>query len=162
MTADDRVLMPLPFHHVFPWITATLTCLTVGATLILPKSPTGPEIAEALKLGRATIIVGVPSLYEAMLTGIRRRIGAGGRLPALAFGGGLGLAKWLRHVGGGRLGSTLMGPVRRAVAPDLRLLVSGGAHLSVDVEQRCWRWVGTSGPATGSPRPRLRSPRRPW
>ncbi|MCP4383352.1 MAG: AMP-binding protein [Hyphomicrobiales bacterium] len=134
VTAEDRVLMPLPLHHVFPWITATLTCLTVGATLILPESPTGPQIAEALRLGRGTIIVGVPRLFEAMLAGIRGRIGSKGRLAILAYNSGLGLAKGLRHVNGGWLGSTLLAPVRRAIAPDLRLLVSGGARLPIGVE----------------------------
>ena len=134
VTAEDRVLMPLPFHHVFPWITATLTCLTIGAPLILPESPTGPQIAEALKLGRATIIVGVPRLYEAMLAGIRARLASKGHFSALAFDGGLGLAKRLHRISGGRLGSALMAPLRRAIAPELRLLVSGGAHLPVEVE----------------------------
>ncbi|MCB1502961.1 MAG: AMP-binding protein [Bauldia sp.] len=133
---DDRVLMPLPMHHVFPWITATLSSLTVGATLVLPEAPTGPQIAEALRLGRPTVIAGVPRLYEAMLAGIRERIrSSGGRLARIAFDGGMGLAVQLRRHSEGKLGGALLGSVRRAVAPDLRLVVSGGAHLPQRVQE---------------------------
>ncbi|WP_421726137.1 AMP-binding protein [Bauldia sp.] len=135
VSTDDRVLMPLPLHHVFPWITATLTCLTVGAPMILPESATGPHIAEALRTGRATIIVGVPRLYEAMLTGIRGRIASRGRPATLIFDAGTGLAKGLRSIGLGGVATAVTAPFRRAIAPDLRLLVSGGAHLPLEIEQ---------------------------
>jgi long-chain acyl-CoA synthetase len=131
VTARDRVLMPLPMHHVFPWITATLSSVTAGATLIFPEGLTGPQIAEALRLGRPTMVIGVPRLYDALLAGIRTRVAGAGRLATSAFDRLLGLATRLAPTPFRRLGTGLLAPLRRAVAPDLRLLVSGGAPLSV-------------------------------
>src|SRR5690606_19501865 len=35
--ADDRVLVPLPFHHTYPFTVGVLTVLGTGATVILPS-----------------------------------------------------------------------------------------------------------------------------
>lgn len=118
----DRVLMPLPMHHVFPWIVGTLVPLAAGAAVVLPQGMTGPEIATALKLGKPTVAVGVPKLFEAVLDAIRSRFGWVGREILRRTGGfdartGIGM------------GPLLMGPVRRKAAPALRLMVSGGAKL---------------------------------
>jgi long-chain acyl-CoA synthetase len=130
----DRVLLPLPMHHVFPWITAALSSVTNGATLIFPEGLTGPQIAEAMRLGRPTIVIGVPRLYDAMLAGIRARVAGAGRLAVSVFEGLLRLSRRLAPTPFRRLGTALLWPLRRAVAPDLHLLVSGGAPLSVETQ----------------------------
>lgn len=135
VSSRDRVFQPLPMHHVFPWITATLTCLTLGATLVLPESPSGPHIAEAMKLARPTIVIGVPRLYEALLAGIRTRLKSAGGWALAGYEALLWLSRRLGRATGGRFGPVLLAPVRRLAAPDLRMLISGGAHLSVEVEE---------------------------
>jgi long-chain acyl-CoA synthetase len=125
---DDRVLMPLPLHHVYPWITATLPTLRLGAVLILPESAAGPHVADALRAGRPTVIVGVPKLYDAFLAGLRGRARSIGRLAGAAFDGLLRLAIAAQRAGL-PLGPALFAPLRRAAAPDLRMLVCGGARL---------------------------------
>lgn len=145
--AGDRVLMPLPMHHVFPWITATLTTLTVGAVLILPQGPTGPHMAEAMRLTRPTILVGVPRLFEAMLAGIRTRLRAQSAVMLHAFETLLWLSLRLARVTGGQAGRVLMAPFRRRIAPELEIMVSGGAHMPPDVEAelRALGWDARSG-----------------
>ena len=135
VSSRDRVFQPLPMHHVFPWITATLTCLTLGATLVLPESTSGPHIAEAMKLARPTIVIGVPRLYEALLAGIRARLRSAGRWGLAAYEALLWLSMRLRRATGGRFGPVLLAPIRRRAAPDLRMLISGGAHLPASVEE---------------------------
>jgi len=44
MSADDRVLLPLPLHHVYPFVVGMLTPLACEAPIIMPHSLTGPEI----------------------------------------------------------------------------------------------------------------------
>ncbi|MEO1275646.1 MAG: AMP-binding protein [Pseudomonadota bacterium] len=126
--ARDQVLLPLPMHHVYPWITATLSAIAVGATLILPESASGPHIATALRVSRPTVIIGVPRLYEAMLEGIRSKVRRSGWLAAGVFDALMGAAIRLNRSGGsggaGWIARTLTAPVRRSFAPDLRLLVS--------------------------------------
>ena len=129
---DERVCLPLPLFHVYPFVVGMLTPLAAGATLILPAGISGPEIARALRDGRATAMIGVPRLYDALLAAIRSRA-AGRPVVGAAFGRLLILSAWMRRRHGWRLGSRLLAPVRRAAAPDLRLLVSGGAKLEPEL-----------------------------
>jgi len=62
----DRELNLLPLHHVYPFTAAFLTPLCVGATVIFPRSLKGPDIMEAARSQRATIIVVVPQVLQAM------------------------------------------------------------------------------------------------
>lgn len=133
LTGDDRVLMPLPMHHIYPWVTATLTSLTVGATLVLPESPTGPHIATALRLVRPTVMIGVPRLYEALVTGVRQRVRGAGRLADMLFGMLISASMNLRKATRINVGRIVFWPLRRQIAPGLRMMVSGGANVTRDV-----------------------------
>lgn len=135
LDASDRVLMPLPMHHVYPWITAVLTSVTLGARIILPESPSGPHIAEALKLCPPTLIVGVPRLYDAMLLGIQSRAASKGKLAARLVGMLTALSIRLRRLTGGRIGHQLLAPLRRTIGRDLRMLISGGANLTAETTE---------------------------
>ncbi|UVS61647.1 MULTISPECIES: AMP-binding protein [Nitrosomonas] len=61
---DDRLLLPLPLHHVFPFICGMLLPLALGLTIVLPHALTGPQIVRAMQQSQATVMVGVPRLYE--------------------------------------------------------------------------------------------------
>ncbi len=129
VTADDRVLVPLPLYHVYPFVVGTLTPLALGITIVFPEGLTGPQIVAALKEGETTVMVGVPRLYEALMDAVRGRLKALGRVPAALFGGALALSSWLRRRMGWHAGRLLFGSFRRRIAPRLRLMVSGGAKL---------------------------------
>ena len=45
----DRVLLPLPLHHAYPFVVGMLTPLTCGAAVVLPASTTGPSLMQALR-----------------------------------------------------------------------------------------------------------------
>ncbi len=144
---DDRVLLPLPLHHSYPFIVGMLVPLASGATIVLPEGVGGPQIVGALRDGRVSVLIGVPRLYEALLSGIMARAAALGGLRAAAFRGLMALSIGLRRRFGKRVGLQLFGRVHRELAPRLRLLVCGGARLDADVE---WRleglgWLVTSG-----------------
>jgi len=62
----DRVLLPLPLHHVYPFVVGLLAPLSLGVPVILPPSLTGPQMLRAMRGARATVIVGVPRLYRAL------------------------------------------------------------------------------------------------
>jgi long-chain acyl-CoA synthetase len=51
--AGDRALLPLPFHHAYPFIVGILTTLTLGIAIVLPGASTGPALARALRDGQA-------------------------------------------------------------------------------------------------------------
>jgi len=126
---DDRVLLPLPLHHAYPYVVGLLTPLASGACVVFPEAPTGPEIVAALKAARATTLIGVPRLYTALIAGIEARVAARGRLARTLFGALLSLSTWARQRLGWRLGRRLFASLHRQMAPDLVHVVSGGAKL---------------------------------
>ena len=133
---QDRVLLPLPLHHVYPFSVGLLTVLGVGATLILPRSLVGPRIAEALRAGRATILLGVPRLYEALWSRLEERLGGQRRWRQRLFHAGVDLSLRLQSRLGRPVGRWLFRPVMKRLAPSLRLAVNGGAALDPAIARR--------------------------
>ena len=70
VSEEDRMLVPLPLHHVYPFVMGILAPLTLGLTIVLPHSLTGPQLVRALKEGEVSVITGVPRLYTALYSGI--------------------------------------------------------------------------------------------
>ena len=131
----DRALLPLPLHHVYPLTVGFMTPLASGAAVVLPSGVGGPELVEALQVGRATHMVGVPRLYEALLAGIRARIRARGRAAARLFSLMLWASIVMRRLTGFRIGRALFRGLHRQLASDLGLLACGGAALDVAIER---------------------------
>jgi long-chain acyl-CoA synthetase len=126
---DDRVLLPLPLHHVYPFVMGMLTPLTAGLPIIMPQSLTGPQLVRALREGEASLMIGVPRLYEALYSGIEGRAKSSGRIAATLFGVGVGLCANLRRRMGVDIGKLPLRPLRQRFGPKLRVLASGGAAL---------------------------------
>ena len=137
--SDDRVLLPLPLHHTYPLTVGVLAPLAIGTTIVLPAGITGPQIMRALRECRCTIMIAVPRLYEAMLAGIEQRIAGAPRPIGGAFRALLALSIRVRRRFGRRIGKLLFAPLHRRIAPDLRLLASGGARLDPEV---AWKLEG--------------------
>ena len=70
IAADDRVLLPLPLHHTYPFTVGLMTVLARGATIVFPAGISGPEIAAAAKDAHPTALLAVPRLCEALWSGI--------------------------------------------------------------------------------------------
>src|SRR5215210_9391582 len=66
VSGEDRVLLPLPLHHVYPFVMGMLTPVAAALPMIMPQSLTGPQLVRALREGEATLMVGVPRLYGAL------------------------------------------------------------------------------------------------
>jgi long-chain acyl-CoA synthetase len=128
VTPGDRVCLPLPLHHVYPFVVGLLTPLALGLPLVLPHALTGPQIVRALKESEATVLVGVPRLYSALLSAIEIELASRGRGVATAVRLALDLSIWGRRLGL-RWGARLFRAVRMRIGPRLRLLTSGGAAL---------------------------------
>jgi long-chain acyl-CoA synthetase len=129
----DRVLLPLPLHHAYAFTVGCLGCLASGATLVLPAGISGPEIVRALRLERATMVIGVPRLYESILAGIRAKVARRGRRAAVWFERLLALSLWLRRSLGLRIGRVLFRTLHRSLGGSLRVLASGGAQLDPEL-----------------------------
>lgn len=132
----DRMFVPLPLHHVYPFSVGMLLALAAGVPMGLPRRMTGPAIANGLKQTEATIIVAVPGLYQALFAAIESRIRQRGRLSLLAFRLALHLSILTKRYLGVQVGRRLFAGARRRVAPRLRTMVSGGAALDPGLGER--------------------------
>jgi long-chain acyl-CoA synthetase len=145
VTEDDRMLVPLPLHHVYPFVMGILAPLTLGLTIVLPHSLTGPQLVRALKEGEVSVITGVPRLYTALYSGISRQAKSGGRATAALFRISSGLSTRVRRLTGLDAGRFLMHPLRNRLGPRLQTLASGGAPLDPDLAHKLegmgWRIV---------------------
>ncbi|MEO7371601.1 MAG: AMP-binding protein, partial [Ilumatobacteraceae bacterium] len=67
-TEDDRVCIPVPFYHCFGMVIGNLANLTHATTTVLP-SPSFDPLAtlQALETERCTSVLGVPTMFIAML-----------------------------------------------------------------------------------------------
>lgn len=136
LTPSDRVALPLPLHHVYPFVLGLLAPLALGLPLILPQALTGPQVLRALKEGEATVMVGVPRLYAAMVAGIEARVAARGGIAAVLMRGFMAWSLFLNRLGLDA-GRVLFGHLLHArLAPKLRLLACGGAALETELAAR--------------------------
>ncbi|WP_290650382.1 AMP-binding protein [Aquisalimonas sp.] len=133
---NDRILVPLPFHHVYPFTLGILVPLRLGIPLIIPYSLVGPQIVRALQVGKPTIMLGVPRLYEAIWSALQERVSGRGALAQRLFHGMLALSMQARRRLGWRLGRRLFRSLHQRLAPQLRLVVAGGAALDPELAEK--------------------------
>jgi long-chain acyl-CoA synthetase len=133
---QDRVLLPLPLHHTYPFVVGMLTPLTCGTAIVLPGGTTGPSLMQSLREGDVTALIGVPRLYEALRVAIAQRIDTHNRAVRVASRALLTFLMFLQRSTGLQPGRLLFTAVRHRVAPKLRLMVSGGARLDRDIEEQ--------------------------
>jgi long-chain acyl-CoA synthetase len=135
----DAVLVPLPLHHVYPFLVGLLTCLCSGACIVFPEAASGPQIMAAIRLAEVSAIVGVPRLYTAIIAALEARLAASRPVARIAFRALLDFSVFLRRRWGIAAGRYLFERQRCKIGPRLRLLVSGGARLEPEV---LWPLVG--------------------
>jgi len=129
---SDRMLMPLPLHHVYPFVIGILTPLALGAPILFPHAVTGPEILRALRTAEGTIIIGVPRLYRILYAGIQGRFESYGHMAAGLFRAMLALSGGIRQRTGIYAGKWLWRPLHRQMGPKLRIVACGGAALEAE------------------------------
>lgn len=137
--SDERLLLPLPFHHVYPFMVGVLAPLAQGLPVIFPYSLTGPQILRALRDGRATAMVGVPRIYAAFYAAIERRVEQRSRRLSRIFRAVLACSGASLRWWGLPWGRRVFAPLRKQFAPHLRTLVYGGAPLAPDL---AWKLAG--------------------
>src|SRR6266567_4015056 len=133
---DDHLLLPLPLHHVYPFVIGMLAPLTMGLTMVIPQSLTGPQIIRALQEGEINVVIGVPRLYRALYSGIQARLQSAGPVRGGIARKLLVLSIALRRRFGVRAGKILLRPLHRQLGSQLRLLTSGGAALDPELAMK--------------------------
>jgi long-chain acyl-CoA synthetase len=133
ISGKDRLLLPLPLFHVYPLNIGLFSCLTLGITLTIPRSITGPEMMRAMKDGKVTVLLAVPRLLRALYTGIEKKAHA--KLGKL-FDAMISACEFSERFLSLPLGKLVFKQVKRELAPTLRLFLSGGAPLDGDMTRK--------------------------
>jgi long-chain acyl-CoA synthetase len=151
----DRVLLPLPLHHVYPFVIGLLAPLALWIPVVFPEALTGPQVLRAIREGQVSVVIGVPRLYTALISGVEAGVARGGAWAMPLFRLGLWLSAGVNRFTGVRLGRWIFWPVHRAIGEKLRVLASGGAALAPEclctLEALGWRVVVGYGLTETSP-----------
>jgi long-chain acyl-CoA synthetase len=118
---DERVLMLLPLHHIFPLLGSMVIPFQIGATVALSPSLQAEDIVHTLQQNRITIIIGVPRLYRLIMKSIQNKIAAS-TIATLLF-------RLAEKIKSPRFSRFLFRSVHEKFGGHLKYLVSGGAAL---------------------------------
>src|SRR5690606_29028336 len=116
-----------------------LTVLGSGAAVILPSSVSGPDIGYASRTGRATALLAVPRLCEALWESVRGGVAKRSPLAQRLFAALLRASIALRRATGLHVGKLFFGAVHKQLGPKLRIIGCGGAKLEGEL---AWRLEG--------------------
>ena len=137
--AHDRVLLPLPLHHTYPFTVGLVTALLKRAAVVFPAGISGPEITGAARAAEATALLAVPRLCEALWESVRSAVEQRGERAKKLFYRMLRLSITVRRTTGARIGKRLFRPVHEKLGQALDLIGCGGAKLDPEL---AWRLEG--------------------
>jgi len=118
---NQRVMILLPLHHVFPLIGSFVAPLSVGAMVAIAPSMASEDIIGTLKDNKITLIIGVPRLYSAIRKGIKDKINAS-KIAKTLFS----LAGSMHSYGFSRF---IFKTVHKKFGGHIKYMISGGAAL---------------------------------
>jgi long-chain acyl-CoA synthetase len=126
----DNFVSVLPLHHTFECTGGFLVPIYGGATITYARSLKSRDIIEDIKQTKATVMLGVPLLFEKMYQGVMRAIAKKPLVTRVLFRTSLGIVKSARALFKARIGGKVFHGLReKAGLSSLRLMVSGGAPL---------------------------------
>jgi long-chain acyl-CoA synthetase len=126
-TPDQRVLVLLPLHHIFPLLGSLVAPLYTGGTCIFTPSMASEDILRTLQDHRITLIIAVPRFYSLIHKSILDKIKAS-VVTRLLFS----LAGLMQSPSFSRL---IFNKVHQRFGGHVRYMVSGGAKLDETVWQ---------------------------
>ena len=125
----DSFISVLPLHHTFECTGGFLVPLCKACTITYARSLKSRDIIEDIKNSGATIMLGVPLLFEKMMQGIQRKLSQAPTAQRAVLSTLFGVERVGKKVGVS-LGGKLFGSLRRKAGLEtLRLMVAGGAAL---------------------------------
>ena len=124
---DERVMLLLPLHHIFPLLGSMVAPLYVGATVAICPSLQSEDIINTLQENKITILIGVPRLYKVISKGIMGKINQK-TVARLLYG-------FAEKIGSLSLSRKIFSSVHKKFGGELKFLVAGGAALDPEVGQ---------------------------
>lgn len=129
LSENDRFLSILPLNHLLELTGGFLGILNLGGTICFCHSLFPQEIIRTMKEERITGMVAVPLFYKSLRSGIEREVKRKGEEALAAFKAALAKAASQAL----EVRRQMFGPVLAELGGSLRVLISGGAPLEVEV-----------------------------
>ena len=130
----DTFYALLPIHHAYTMQAAFICPLTVGAEIVFGKSMSVSRLMKELREGHITVMLGVPLLYNKLISGIRKGIKEKGPVVSGVMSFLMGLSYFIKKVTGINPGSVFCKPVlKQANISTLRVAICGGGPLASSV-----------------------------
>jgi long-chain acyl-CoA synthetase len=136
LSRGDTVLSVLPLHHTFEFTCGLLLPLSRGARVVYVAERTGDGLAEGLRAARATAMVGVPAIWQLLERRILQQVDTRGPLARAAFDAATEANRWLAANVGIDAGRVLFGAVHARLGGNVKWLISGGAALPRETQER--------------------------
>lgn len=123
---SDTFISILPLHHTFEATCGFLTPLCAGCTIVFSPSLKSREILRTMDTYQATVMLGVPLLFEKIVEGVQRQVRNSPALKRFVFSAGMRIGKKAKGIS-----KAMFANVRKAMGMEnVRYLVSGGAALA--------------------------------
>ena len=130
----DTFYALLPIHHAYTMQAAFICPLTVGAEIVFGKSMSVSRLMKELREGHITLMLGVPLLYNKLISGIKKGIKEKGPIVSGVMSFLLGFSYVVKKITGINPGSVLFKPVlKQANISTLRVAICGGGPLAASV-----------------------------
>ncbi len=136
LSRGDTVLSVLPLHHTFEFTCGLLLPLSRGARVVYVSERSGDGVTQGLRAARATAMVGVPALWQLLERRILQQVDARGPLARAAFDAATEANRWLAANVGVDAGRVLFGAVHARLGGNVKWLISGGAALPRETQER--------------------------
>jgi long-chain acyl-CoA synthetase len=132
--SEDNFISILPIHHTFECTGGFLVPLSHGASITYARGLASRQIVEDIKSNKATILLGVPLVFEKMFAGLTRKVSQRPPFTRAVFKTIYGISRLLKKTLNFEAGSRLFHGLReKAGLSSLRLMISGGAPMSPEI-----------------------------
>jgi long-chain acyl-CoA synthetase len=132
---DDSFLLLLPLHHTYSSTVNMLGTLALGSRALFATSFKSRDIVDDIRIGRISMLVGVPQVFENLMIGIRRAVSDLSLGKRILFHTIYWLSDLLFRCGVNAGGALFRSLREKAGMGTLRHMVSGGAALPADINR---------------------------
>ena len=120
-----RTLILLPLHHILPLMGTLMAPMIIGGGVAISPSMSGPDIMATMQKGKVAIFIGVPRLWQTLITAILYKIKSKWITKALY--------NMCRKLQWRWLSRTIFSSVRKKMGGNITYCVSGGAALDREI-----------------------------
>ncbi|MDR2718170.1 MAG: AMP-binding protein [Treponema sp.] len=124
----------LPLHHSYTMLAVFIETIAVGAELVFGKRMVTSQMLKELKEGKITMLLGVPMLFNKVLTGVLRGIKGKGPIVYGLISFLMGISGLIKKVFKVNPGKKMFGFIlEKASLTSIRICICGGGPLAPSV-----------------------------